>query len=108
VVKVKLPGDGGSTPGDVWTGVRDALAAGDVDGAVSHFLPRTQETYRDLFTAAGTQLPVIVQDMGDIYPLSAGPNRAVYGALRYDNDKPFLFEVVFVRDEAGAWKILQW
>jgi sugar lactone lactonase YvrE len=108
VVKVKLSADGGSTPVEAWTGVREALAAGDIDGAVSYFLPRTQEIYRDLFTTAGERLPVIVQDMGDIHPLSAGGNRAVYGALRYDNDKPFLFEVVFVRDGTGEWKILQW
>jgi sugar lactone lactonase YvrE len=108
VVKVKLPADGGPTPMTTWAGVRDALTAGDIEGALAHFSLRSQDAYRDLFSTAGDQLPVIVGDMGEIYPLRENGHQAVYGVLRYDDGKPFLFEVVFVRDGGGEWKILRW
>jgi DNA-binding beta-propeller fold protein YncE len=108
IVKVRLPDDEGSSPADTWTNIREALSAGDIEGALAHFSPRTRERYRKLFTNAGTQLPVIVQDMSEIHPLSVTQQQAVYGVLRYDDGKPFLFEVVFVRDGPGDWKILQW
>jgi sugar lactone lactonase YvrE len=108
IVKVKLPDNEGSAPADTWAGIRGALSVGDIEGALVHFSPRTRERYRGLFTNAGAQLPAIVQDMGDIHPLSVTQQQAVYGVLRYDDGKPFLFEVVFVRDGAGDWKILQW
>jgi hypothetical protein len=46
--------------------------------------------------------------MGELLPLSLGNDQAVYGVLRYDDGKPYLFNVVFVRDSAGDWKILNW
>jgi hypothetical protein len=79
-----------------------------VEGAVRHFAPLAQETYRETFAAAGGQLPAIVADMGDLLPLSVEGSQAVYGVLRYDDGKPYLFNVVFVRDYSGEWKILNW
>ena len=56
----------------------------------------------------GDQLPRIALEMGEIYPLSVNEREAIYGVLRYDHGKPFLFEVAFVRDGGGEWKILRW
>jgi hypothetical protein len=67
-----------------------------------------RETYGEVLTAAGDQLPAIAADMGDLLPLSVEGGQAVYGVLRYDEGKPYLFNVVFVRDFSGDWKILNW
>ncbi len=108
IVKVLLSADESGGPLAVWGDIRTALDAGDVEGAVRHFSPMAQETYREMLTAAADQLPVIVADMGELLPLSLGKQQAVYGVLRYDEGKPYLFNVVFVRDSAGDWKILNW
>ena len=95
-------------PEAAWGSVRDALAGGDIEAALFHIVPQTRDSYRDLFMNAGDQLPQIALDMGEIYPLSVNEREAIYGILRYDDGKPFLFEVAFVRDGAGEWKILRW
>jgi hypothetical protein len=108
IVKVLLPVDESDGPPTVWGDVRTALAAGDVAGAALHFSPTTREIYREMLTAAGDQLPAIVADMGDLLPLSMEGSQAVYGVLRYDDGKPYLFNIVFERDSSGDWKILNW
>lgn len=108
IVKVLLPKAVDEGPLVVWDGIRTALAAGDVEEAVRHFSPMAQETYREMFAAAGDQLPAIVADMGELLLLSVGKTQAVYGVLRYDEGNPYLFNVVFVRDPSGGWKILNW
>jgi hypothetical protein len=110
IVKVLLPLSEGESDGPltVWGEIRTALAAGDVEGAVQHFSPVMQGVYREMFAAVGDQLPAIVADMGELLPLSLGKTQSVYGVLRYDEGDPYLFNVVFVRDSSGGWKILNW
>ena len=109
VVKVMLSRGPDTDPVAVWTDVREALAAGDAEAALGHFSVWTQEMYRQAFTAGAGRLGEIAADMAEIHPLEVTPLRAVYGVLREEDGKPFLYHVVFARDEAGAaWKILHW
>ena len=109
IVKVVLPKDEEwDGPLQVWSDLRDDLEKGDVEAALLSFMPRSREVYRQAFAEVQGELAVVAADMGELMPLSVTEYQSVYGVLRYDDGKPFLFNVVFVRDGAGRWKILHW
>ena len=108
-MKVRLPADEEQdSPLQVWEELKTLLSAGDIEGALQHFSSTTREAYREVLAGTGDQMDVVVQDMGELLPLAVMGPRAVYGVLRYDDDKPYLFEVTFVKEGPQEWKILNW
>ena len=53
-----------------WEGMRAALMRGDIEGAVSFFIPVSQEGYRRAFTALSSTIGQIGRDMRDIRLIS--------------------------------------
>jgi len=47
----------------------------------------------------------MVNDMGELVPISSGANTATYDLLREENGDTYGYPVLFVRDEMGQWKI---
>ena len=46
-----------------WSDMKPRLAAGDIDGALTYYGSTTRDDYRAIFTALGTQLPQVAQEM---------------------------------------------
>jgi len=108
IVKIILPEEDEEGPKEVWEDLRTALMGEDMEDALQFFSPRTRDVYRELLMSIGGNVDVLISDMGDLLPLRITRDRAVYGMLRYDNGKPYLFDVVFARDGRGDWKIVNW
>lgn len=108
VVKVALPNRTPEAIAEVWNSVRSSLGNGDIDAALEHFSPYVREMYGETFAKVGTQMPEVLGDMETIYPLDVRASTAIYGILRYEDGKPFLYEIRFEKDTAGTWRIVQW
>jgi hypothetical protein len=93
----------------VWTDMKAALMATDIERALEFFAPAQRPRYQTLFTALRDRLPQIARDMGDIQLVSIEELRAKcrlrrpepYGAAQV----PLTHYVYFVQDATGRWYI---
>jgi hypothetical protein len=92
-----------------WNGMKAALMAGNIEGALLFFTPEQRARFRTLFTALSAQLPQIAQDMQDIQLVYLVESRAKYRLRRthlYGGQfVTFSYYVYFLQDAAGLWSI---
>lgn len=94
-----------------WTGMKEALENGDIEGALSYFAEDYQQLYRNLFTNLSAQMPQVAQDMAEIQLVSVKDNTAKY---RIKKDKSYAdqtitvtYHIYFAKDASGMWKIVR-
>ena len=92
-----------------WNGMKNAMIAGDIEGAVSYFAFGQQETCRQVYGLVEQELPQIATDMQPIEIIYQKNNRAEY-RLRKDivfKGEPVTvtFYVYFQREPDGIWRI---
>jgi len=92
---------------DKWQQMRGSLGAGDIEPALTFFLARSRERYREQFTALANAgaLPEVANDLP-----SFRCNRFLPGAAECDlravrDGKEYSFPVLFERDADGIWRI---
>jgi hypothetical protein len=88
-----------------WQTMRDALRAGDIARAVTQIVLRAQDGYAAAFQTIASQLPGIDSILTDITPVEARNRAAIYRMLRADGGVMKSFEVRFVIDGDGLWRI---
>jgi hypothetical protein len=92
-----------------WDGLKTALMASDINGALSYFLPLQQDRFRTLFTALSAQIAQIAQDMQDIQLIYVIENEAKYRLPRtqlYGGQVVTLtYYVYFIQDDTGLWRV---
>lgn len=92
-----------------WQGMRTALAAADVEGAVRQFSAMSQEKYRITFIRLLAQLPELAGEMRAPELVSVLDNHAEYRVTRDQvfngRNLPISYDVNFVKDGDGRWKI---
>ncbi|MEK6777694.1 MAG: PKD domain-containing protein [bacterium] len=88
-----------------WESMRGQLSSQDVDGAVGYFETNSHEVYRNQFTELSSILPIIGNDMGQIQLLTIKDNRAEYEIIVTRNSVTYSFNLLFVKDVNGFWKI---
>jgi len=92
-----------------WNGMKAALLASDVEGALLFFAPEQRSRFRTLFLGLSTQISQIAQDMQEIQLISLIENRAKYRLRRtqlYGGQQVnFTYYVYFIQDAAGIWHI---
>ena len=92
-----------------WNGMKAALIAGDVEGALSFHHGVLKDEYESIYNLIGSNLPVLVQQMQDIELIYAKGDRAKY-RIRQDHTVEgqtvtITYYIYFSRDGSGLWKI---
>jgi len=91
----------------LWSGLRDALGRGDVEGAVSLFAETSRDAYRDQLGAlAGVgALPQIASDLGSISLVTVRMGAVEYDLRAIRDGIEYSFHVLFVVDRDGRWRL---
>jgi hypothetical protein len=92
-------------PNDIFDVFKDALAAGDIETALTFIEGSSQSRYSEIFQVIGTNLPDFVAGMGTLTLESQDEGRAVYEMDHQDGSITYSFPVVFIKDDDGNWKI---
>jgi PKD repeat protein len=88
-----------------WNTMRDALRTGDIVGAVSHIVADARDGYVTAFHAIAARLAGIDAILTDVTFAEARGAALVYHATRTDDGVVKLFEVRFVMDTDGIWRV---
>lgn len=92
-----------------WQGMRTALAADDIEGALNHFTTESREKYRNTFVRLQTQLPELAQTMRPPELVSMHGENVEYRVTRDQEFKgrvlPISYDIQFAKDIDGRWKI---
>ncbi len=88
-----------------WEGMKTALVNGDIEGAVSYFAERSKDSFQQRFTLLALHLPQIVADMGAVTMVNIKNNVAEYDLRTDRNGSTYSFQLLFVQDTDGIWKI---
>jgi len=85
----------------LWTGFKDALRNGDVEGALTFVVVDARERYRGIFTALGSQLSDIDSILTDITLVIQREDEAEFEMMRSGRS----FQILFTRDDDGVWRL---
>jgi hypothetical protein len=89
-----------------WSGLKDALRAGDVARAASFFHSSTRAAYQSQLSRFNpAALSTIDRWMTTIQRVEVGPGGAQYEMLREEGGEIFSFAVWFQLDEDGFWRL---
>jgi hypothetical protein len=88
-----------------WAGMKDALRAGDIQGALIYIAEESRERYQEIFTVISSELFQIDSFLTDINLLTVERNQAEFQMLRISQGVEVSFYVLFVRDNDGIWRL---
>ncbi len=89
-----------------WVSFRDALARGDIEGALVFVANGAKDKYRGVFQNLAPDLPVIATNLREITPTLFQNSIAEYATMRDNGGQTFVYLVYFMRDEDGVWRIV--
>lgn len=95
----------GSRPEGIWEQFKAALAAGNINEAVSFVSAISRDKYSDIFYVIEPNLPNFVAGMGQMILSSSTPGQVKYEMLYDDGGQTYSFPVTFVKDDDGIWRI---
>lgn len=91
-----------------WEGMKEKIAAGDMEGALAYLPTSKQDYYRELFTALGTRMPVLSEDLPTLALGSIRDNTARLLMSRQEivlgQQKTVGYLIIFIK-ENGIWKL---
>lgn len=90
-----------------WTGMKNALRAGDIARAVAIFAQSSRDVYREQLTAlaAAGGLNQLAGDLGSITLLRTRDRAAEYDLRSVRNGVEYSFHVLFIIDVDGTWRL---
>jgi hypothetical protein len=88
-----------------WDGMREALISGHIEGTVEHFAISSRDVFRNQFTALASVLPQIGLELQDIRLVEMTEKGAIYDLRRDIDGKEYSFQVEFVKDQDGIWRL---
>ncbi len=91
------------TPTDAFEAFKSALAAGDIDEAVTYFADFVADDYRNIFNENTDKLQNMVNNMGDLSLEYRDRDIAVYEISNIAGTK--FYPVIFIQADDGSWKI---
>lgn len=92
-------------PNETFDALKDALAAGDIETALTFMADNSKDKYDEIFQAIDSNLPDFAAGMGTLTLESQEEGRAVYEMTHQDGSITYSFPVVFIKDDDGNWKI---
>ena len=90
---------------DVLNGLKVALAAGNVQQALTYFSGDAQGRYAKVFNELGPRLAAEVSTWSEMRPVMLGGQYTEFVITKAVAGLPTSFSVVFVKNENGVWKI---
>ncbi len=93
-----------------WEGMKGALSNQDIDGAVMYFASAAQGVYKRLFTGLKPVLSRVVDELNTarVNRISIRNNMAIYEILVERNGTTYSFQLQFIKDNDGVWKIFKY
>jgi hypothetical protein len=88
-----------------WAALKVALRAGDIPGAVEFITYGARPGYAQAFQAIAARLPLIDAILPGITLVDTHERTALYDAARVDDGVTKRFEVRFVLDSEGIWRL---
>lgn len=88
-----------------WQGMKDSLLTGDINTAASYFSKSSRAGYQHQFTLLQSVLPQVVNDMGDIAIIDLKGNMAIYDLRTIRQGETYSFQLMFIKDTDGIWRI---
>jgi hypothetical protein len=95
----------GSRPESIWEQFKAALAAGDINTALTFIAETSRDKYSEIFQVMGSNLSDFAAGMGTLTLQSQDEDAAVYEMTHQDGDTTYSFPVIFIKDSDGSWKI---
>ncbi len=89
-----------------WDGMKQAIIGGDVDMAMTYFVPFAQERYRTLANDPTIELAARLAEIERLDLRILEGKMAEAGAIRMEDAGEISYPVTFVLDDYGVWKIL--
>ena len=86
-------------------GGQKVAPAGDIEQAVRNFAETSRDSFRQQFTAIAKALPRIVSEMGEATLVEVRGDRAIYDLRTVRNGSIYSFQLEFVREGDGIWRI---
>ena len=92
-----------------WAALTTALNNQDINRAVLNFVSGSQDTYRSLYTDLTPLLQNICAELNaaHINFISLNDNRAIYEIIVNRNGVTYSFQLEFLKDTDGIWKIFK-
>lgn len=94
-----------------WDGMKTALASGDIETGLTHFISSAREKYRILFERIKSNLPQMVSSMEDIEMIYFESGFAKYRIRRTEEVNgtltPITYYIYFSQDSDGRYKIFK-
>ncbi|HBT83799.1 MAG TPA: hypothetical protein DEB35_10530 [Desulfuromonas sp.] len=88
-----------------WTAMTAAMQQGNVTAAATLFSPRTRDAYSRQLTAMSSVLGQIVADMKGLTLVKIEGDKAIYDLRVEKAGVPYSFQLEFILDEDGLWRI---
>ena len=88
-----------------WISMTNDLSSGNTENALAHISSYTRESYEEIFNVLSNQLPSIVSTQTELNLISIKDNIAIYELVTLENGKVYSYEVIFLNDTNGIWKI---
>ncbi len=88
-----------------WTSMIDALNKGDTTTALSKIASRSRASYKTMFSVLSGRLSSILATAKEFNFISITDNAAKYKLLTIEGGKTYSYEVIFIKDNEGLWKI---
>ncbi|HKB25494.1 MAG TPA: hypothetical protein VKG64_10610 [Methylomirabilota bacterium] len=89
-----------------WATLRNALARGDVEAAVTVVVDGQKDKYRGAFQRLGPDLPTVASTLRDIRLVSFDGVIAAYATTQDRDGGTFVHFLYFMQDLDGVWKIV--
>ena len=91
--------------GNKWTSMIDALRRGDTKTALTQIATDSQASYKTMFSALSGQLSFILATAREFSLVTITDRVAKYKLLAIEGGKTYSYEVIFIMDDNGLWKI---
>jgi hypothetical protein len=88
-----------------WEGMRGKLSSGDIEGALVYFHDFSKDDYRQLFNVLSPMLSTISGDMSDINFMEYHGDTAIYDIRATRDGLEYSFQLLFMKDPYGIWRI---
>ena len=89
----------------VWTGVNNALIAGDKAKALTYLNASAQAKYGPVFDALLPSMPFIIESYSPLQRLQVYPNIGEYAVNRTIHGMNRIYLIYFLLDNDGVWRI---
>ncbi|MDD5327642.1 MAG: hypothetical protein PHY02_07505 [Phycisphaerae bacterium] len=95
----------GTRPEGIWEQFKAALAVGDVNKALMFMAETSRDRYAEIFQIIYADLPAFVAGMGNLILDSQDEGKIKYEMQHQVGAETYLFPVIFIKDDQGAWRI---